>query len=223
MTGSIRLLLPRERDEQVFGYPGGVQLAFQGTLLGGDDPAIDERFAGAVRSELAGGAWIEHVPGWLRGADSLFDVVVDRVAWHSEMVRMWDKQVQTPRLHGSLPPDDRPPIVDEMRAMLSARYGQEFLTVGANLYRDGRDSVAWHGDRVARTLAEAVVAIVSLGGVRRFLLRPRGGGSSVRLDLASGDLLVMGGSCQCTWQHSVPKVAHAEPRVSITFRHKYDD
>src|SRR3954452_3986686 len=223
MTGSVRLQLPREPNEQVFGYRGGVQLAFQGTLLGGDDPAIDDRFDGAVRSELAGGAWIEHVPGWLRGADVLFDVVVGRVAWHSGMVRMWDKQVQTPRLHGSLPPDDRPPIVDEMRAMLSAHYGQEFLTVGANLYRDGRDSVAWHGDRVARTLPEAVVAIVSLGGTRRLLLRPKGGGRSLRFDLASGDLLVMGGSCQRTWQHSVPKVARAAPRMSLTFRHRYDD
>src|SRR3954453_2366504 len=119
MTGSIRLLLPRERSEQVFGYRGGVQLAFQGTLLGGDDPAIDDRFAGAVRSELAGGAWIEHVPGWLRGADSLFDVVVDRVAWHSEMVRMWEKKGQPPGLPGSLPAAARPPIVDEMRSTLS--------------------------------------------------------------------------------------------------------
>src|SRR5207248_2445290 len=118
---------------------------------------------------------------------------------------------------------ERPAIVEEMRSALSSRYDQAFLSVGANLYRDGRDSVAWHGDRVARTLPQAVIAIVSLGGVRRFLLRPTGGGRSVRFDLASGDLLVMGGSCQRTWQHCVPKVARAEPRLSLTFRHEYDD
>jgi alkylated DNA repair dioxygenase AlkB len=178
---------------------------------------------GAHHRHLAAGAWIDHVPGWLRGADALFDTVVDLVDWQSPMVTMWDKRVQTPRLSGLLGPDERPPIVDEMRAALSRRYDQEFLSVGANLYRDCRDSVAWHGDRIARNLPEAVIAIVSLGGVRRFLLRPTGGGHSVRLDLASGDLLVMGGSCQRTWQHCVPKVARAEPRLSLTFRHRYDD
>ena len=153
----------------------------------------------------------------------MFTAIVDLVDWQSPMVTMWDKRVQTPRLHGLLAPGDRPAVVDEMRAALSSHYDQEFLSVGANLYRDGRDSVAWHGDRIARNLPEAVIAIVSLGGVRKFLLRPAGGGPSVRLDLASGDLLVMGGSCQRTWQHSVPKVARAEPRISLTFRHRYDD
>jgi alkylated DNA repair dioxygenase AlkB len=109
-----------------------------------------------------------------------------------------------------------------MRAALSDRYGVRFTGVGLNLYRDGRDSVAWHGDRVARELPDAVVAIVSLGGPRRFLLRPKGGGHSVRFDLCSGDLLVMGGSCQRTWQHSVPKSARADPRMSVTFRHAYE-
>jgi alkylated DNA repair dioxygenase AlkB len=72
-------------------------------------------------------------------------------------------------------------------------------------------------------LPEAIIAVLSLGGTRRFLLRPKGGGKSVRFEPASGDLLVMGGSCQRTWQHSVPKVAHAHPRMSLTFRHRYDD
>ena len=114
-------------------------------------------------------------------------------------------------------------MVDTIRAALTSRYGIEFRTVGANWYRDGRDSVAWHGDRIARTKPEATIAIVSLGGPRRFLLRPKGGGSSVKLDLASGDLLAMGGSCQRTWQHSIPKVARAAPRISLTFRHEYLD
>jgi alkylated DNA repair dioxygenase AlkB len=198
-------------------------LALQGTLLGSVEPAIDRSFSGARRVALANGAWVEHVPAWLMGADELFEAVAESVQWQSPMVRMWDKQLQQPRLSGSLGVDDRLGVVEEMRAALADRYDIEFRSIGANLYRDGRDSVAWHGDRVARTLPEATIAIVSLGGPRRFLLRPTGGGRSVRFDLGSGDLLAMGGSCQRTWQHSVPKVARAEPRISLTFRHRYDD
>jgi alkylated DNA repair dioxygenase AlkB len=209
----------------MFGYTGPVHLAWQASLLGSVEPSIDRTFATAVRRELdpAGDAWIDHVPGWVSGADELFAELVERVSWQSPVVRMYDRMVDTPRLHGSVGLDIRPPLVEEMRESLSARYGMEFCSIGANLYRDGRDSVAWHGDRVARELPEACIAIVSLGGGRRFLLRPKGGGRSVRLDPQSGDLLVMGGSCQRTWQHSVPKAARAEPRMSVTFRHKYDD
>lgn len=95
---------------------------------------------------------------------------------------------------------------------------------GANLYRDGADSVAWHGDRVARELPEAVVALVSLGGVRPFRLRPkdrRDGTPAVDYRPGPGDLLVLGGSCQRTWQHAVPKVQAATPRISVQFRHAY--
>jgi alkylated DNA repair dioxygenase AlkB len=97
----------------------------------------------------------------------------------------------------------------------------EFTQIGANLYRDGADSVAWHGDRVARELPEAVVALVSLGAVRPFRLRPTGGGPSIGLLPGPGDLLVMGGSCQRTWQHSVPKTRASAPRISVQFRHVY--
>lgn len=200
-----------------------MEVVLQGTLLGSAEPSIDASFAGAGRRLLADGAWVEHAPGWLAGAEELFVTVAGIVAWRSPMVTMWDKRLQTPRLNGSLPPERRPPIVTVMRDALSARYGIEFRSIGANWYRDGHDSVAWHGDRVARELPEATIAIVSLGGPRRFLLRPKGGGSSVRFDLASGDLLAMGGSCQRTWQHCVPKVARAAQRISLTFRHEYLD
>src|SRR5258706_12094239 len=133
---------------------------FQGSLYGTTDPAVDGGFTNATRIELADGAWVDHVPSWLTGADDLFATVADLVAWDSPMVGMWDKPVQTPRLSGSLAEGERPRIVDDIRAALSTRYDQAFLSVGANLYRDGRDSVAWHGDRVARTLPRAVIAIV---------------------------------------------------------------
>jgi alkylated DNA repair dioxygenase AlkB len=133
---------------------------------------------------------------------------------------MYDKVVMEPRLttrQWADPPDPVPAMAD----VLSRRYGRDLRVVSANLYRDGRDSVAWHGDRVARNRDQAVVAIVSLGSPRRFLLRPRGGGRSVRLTPQPGDLLVLGGTCQRTWQHSVPKCAAAGPRISVMFREAY--
>ena len=167
-------------------------------------------------------AWVDLVPAWVTGADRLFDDLLARVRWEGRRVHMYDKVLDQPRLNGSLDDGDRPDVVEQMRGLLSDRYEVDFTSVRANLYRDGRDSVAWHGDRVARELPTAVVAIVSLGARRRFLLRPKNGGASVKLDPAPGDLLVMGGSCQRTWQHCVPKVAQAEPRISVTFRHAYD-
>jgi alkylated DNA repair dioxygenase AlkB len=199
-----------------------VQDSLQGTLLGSLDPSVDESFAGLERTHLDGDAWIDHAPGWVTGADALFDHVLEQLAWEGRRVHMYDKVLDEPRLHGSFDEGTRPAIVDRMRTVLSDRYGVDFTSVRANLYRNGSDSVAWHGDRVARELPEAFVAIVSLGGRRRFLLRPKGGGRSVRFDPGPGDLLVMGGACQRLWQHTVPKVAHAEARISLTFRHAYE-
>jgi alkylated DNA repair dioxygenase AlkB len=137
---------------------------------------------------------------------------------------MYDRVVPEPRLTHRWRLDDGPgPPAElcEMARVLSERYGVAFTQVGVNLYRDGADSVAWHGDRVARDLPEAIVALVSLGAVRPFRLRPTGGGASIAYLPGPGDLLVMGGSCQRTWQHSVPKTRSVGPRISIQFRHAY--
>jgi len=108
-----------------------------------------------------------------------------------------------------------------MRNILSQRYGRELDSAGLNLYRDGRDSVAWHRDRIAREIADPIVVLVSLGHPRKFLVRPYGGGRSRSLSflLGGGDLLATGGRFQRDWEHSVPKVASARPRISIAFRH----
>ena len=111
-----------------------------------------------------------------------------------------------------------PAVVEEMASALGGRYRTRFVSVWVNFYRGGGDSVAWHSDRIGIDPAGSMVAIVSLGGPRRFLLRPAGGGRSRSFTLASGDLLVMGGACQQNWEHSVPKVAAAPPRMSVTFR-----
>lgn len=136
---------------------------------------------------------------------------------------MYDKVVDEPRLT-SWQKIDGPTAVsrqwlEEARASLSIHYGVRFDSVGMNLYRDGADSVAWHRDRIPREIVDPVVALVSLGQARTFLLRPQGGGKSRSFRLGQGDLLVTGGQTQRRFEHSVPKVKASGPRMSIVFRH----
>jgi alkylated DNA repair dioxygenase AlkB len=198
-----------------------VVLSWQTQLFGGGEPRVEA--SPVVRRELAGDAWIDHAPGWLEGSDTLFDELVATAPWSQKQRRMYDGLVDEPRLTAwwNLP-EGGPGMLPALQGIadaLGARYGVAFGSVGCNLYRDGRDSVAWHGDTVRRTQARSHVAIVSLGEPRKLLLRPTGGGPSIRYDLGSGDLFVMGGTCQHTWQHAIPKVAHAGPRISVTYRH----
>ena len=175
-----------------------------------------------MRRPLADGAWVDHAPGWLSGSDQMFERLVVSLDWSVRQVTMYGTRRDEPRLTAGWPgPGVDPvagPVVEEMRAALSGRYGLDLASTWANLYRDGHDSVAWHGDRVLRVQQHALVAIVSLGEPRPFRLRPTGAGPSVAFDLGGGDLLVMGGTCQRTWQHSVPKVRRAGPRLSLSFR-----
>jgi alkylated DNA repair dioxygenase AlkB len=206
-------------------YEAPYPLDWQASLLGDGEPAFDERFTGVVRHELTDGAWVDEARGWVTGADSLFERLLAGTPWRQRDIWMYERQVPEPRLtHRWLLDDEDPPltILRTMAAALGERYGVVFTQVGTNLYRDGSDSVAWHGDRVARELPEATVAVLSLGAPRPFKLRPKGGGTSIGLLPGPGDLLVMGGSCQRTWDHAVPKVGSAAPRMSVQFRHAYD-
>lgn len=204
-----------------------LDLTWQPSLLdAGDEPAVDEAFSGAERIWLDRTSWIERVPGWVSDSDALFAYLVRAADWGQRTRRMWDNEVLEPRLTSWWGAGTgkrlEPPILERMRQALSARFGVEFDSMGLNLYRDGRDSVAWHGDRIAREIAEPLVAIVSVGEPRKFLLRPkakRTGLSTHRLLLGRGELLVTGGTTQRAWEHSVPKVASAGPRMSLTFRH----
>jgi alkylated DNA repair dioxygenase AlkB len=193
-------------------------LAFQGSLLSGPAPAVTD--TPVVRRRLDRGAWVDHAPGWLAGADELFCHLADELAWRQGRRWMYDREVDDPRLTTALSSEAmaRYPVVGQITAFLARRYGGEFPSCWLNLYRDGHDSVAWHGDRVARDRLTALVAIVSVGERRPFRLRPKGGGPSIGYELGRGDLLVMGGTCQRTWDHGVPKVARAGPRMSLTFR-----
>jgi alkylated DNA repair dioxygenase AlkB len=197
-------------------------VARQLELFAPSTPSIDESFARLLRTDLGAGAWIDHQAGWVAGHGALFDRLEQGAAWSSERRVMYDRAVDTPRLLASLPPEARPPLIERMRVVLSARYGEAFVRVTAALYRDGADSVAMHGDTTARDMAEAVVATVSLGAPRRFLIKPAAGGRSRTLMLGGGDLLVMGGTAQRTFRHGVPKVAVAGPRIAVMFRPIWD-
>ena len=194
-----------------------------------DEPALGPLGGSVRRTALARGAWVDLRPGWLTGSGAVFERLCEgagTVPWRAERRHMYDKVVAVPRLlcfYG----EDAPlpdPVLTAAREALNAHYGQElgepFRTAGLCLYRDGRDSVAWHGDTIGRGRTEdTMVAILSLGTPRPLLLRPRGGGPSLRFELGHGDLLVMGGSCQRTWEHAVPKTAQpVGPRISVQFR-----
>ena len=197
---------------------------FQGTLF---DAGVSRVPApqDAERTILTRGAWVDCRRNWLPGADDVFATLVTDVPWRAERRQMYDRVVDVPRLVHTYAVGAPLPhsTLEEARSALSTHYlpelGEPFVTAGCCYYRDGRDSVAWHGDTIGRGRSQdTLVAIVSLGDPRRLALRPRGGGESVSFELGHGDLLVMGGSCQRTWEHAVPKVAHAGPRISVQFR-----
>ncbi len=194
-------------------------VTWQPSLLAVDEPRFDPGLAEARRRFLGQGAWVDVVPGWLTGGDALFDAVLGAADWKAYERPMYERIVDVPRLTATAW-HERPPILEQMAHALEERYGVELPAISANLYRDGRDSVAWHGDRIGRVRSDAVVAILSLGSHRTLLLRPSGGGPSMSFPMHSGDLVVQGGTCQRTFEHCVPKRAHAGPRISVMFRQR---
>ncbi|WP_420119663.1 alpha-ketoglutarate-dependent dioxygenase AlkB [Micromonospora sp.] len=203
------------------------QAAYQPSMLDLTDtgPTLTP-LTGLRRRMLTRGAWVDHLPGWVHGSDAVLDTLRTGVPWRAERRTMYDTQVDVPRLLCWYGPD-RPlphPLLTAARTALSRHYaaelGEPFVTAGMCLYRDGRDSVAWHGDTLGRSAhTDTMVAIVSFGAPRPLLLRPRGGGDTLRVPLGHGDLVVMGGSCQRTWEHAVPKTTRpVGPRVSVQFR-----
>jgi alkylated DNA repair dioxygenase AlkB len=200
-------------------------VAFQPSLFDAPDITLGP-LAGLQRAVLSRGAWVDTLPGWVTGADELFERLVHEIPWRAERREMYDRVVDVPRLvHvygiGQQLPH---PVLTEAREQLSRHYlpelGEPFVTAGCCYYRDGHDSVAWHGDRLGRARSEdTMVAIVSLGSPRKLLLRPKGGSVEHTHWLGHGDLLVMGGSCQRTWEHAVPKTTKpVGPRISVQFR-----
>ena len=134
---------------------------------------------------------------------------------------MFENMVVEPRLTAEIRDLSRAPheCLRECAERLSSHYGVRYDSLWLNLYRDGRDSTAWHGDRISCRRAECIVPELTLGASRRFLIKPRAGGASHSFRPAAGDLLVMGGRCQRDWVHSVPKAADvAGARISVNFQ-----
>jgi alkylated DNA repair dioxygenase AlkB len=200
-------------------------VAFQPSLFDAPDIAVGSLDA-IRRTTLTRGAWVDVLPGWLSGADELFATLVREVPWQAERREMYDRVVDVPRLvHMYGVGEDLPHrALTEARDALTRHYagelGEPFVTAGCCYYRDGNDSVAWHGDRIGRARShDTMVAILSLGSPRRLLLRPKGGSVEHTHAVGHGDLLVMGGSCQRTWEHAIPKTSRpVGPRISVQFR-----
>lgn len=202
-----------------------MSVELQGSLFTDMDENFGPLGSRVSRRVLSHGAWVDVRPGWASSTD-LFDRLVDGVDWRAERRQMYDRVVDVPRLvrfysETEAWPD---PALNEAKEALDAHYrrelGETFATAGLCYYRDGSDSVAFHGDNIGRSATEdTMVAIVSLGATRQLMLRPRGGGTSLKFTLGHGDLIVMGGSCQRTWEHAIPKSSRATgPRVSVQFR-----
>jgi alkylated DNA repair dioxygenase AlkB len=188
-------------------------------------PAL-EPLSRLERHRLTAGAWVDVLPGWLGNSAEVFERLLG-IDWRADRRKMYDNVVDVPRLLRWFGPDETlpHPVLSDARERLSAHYadelGEPFVSAGMCLYRDGRDSVAWHGDTIGRSSRhDTMVAILSLGSPRNLMLRPRAGGhESLRFPLGHGDLIVMGGSCQRTWEHAIPKTAKAVgPRISVQFR-----
>lgn len=191
----------------------------QASLFDFGVPAFDAHLPGLARVDLGQGAWVDYLPHWLSGHETLYRQLAHGADWKQGRRLMYHRTVNVPRLTAAAP-DTGPgtALLAAMASALARHYGVVFASLTLAWYRDGNDSVAPHGDRIGRLCEDTVIAIVSVGAPRRFLLHPVAGGRSRVFSLGWGDLLVMGGSCQRTWLHSVPKAARADPRISIQFR-----
>ena len=192
---------------------------YQTSLLGAGDPAVDPNVP-FERLWLDDLSWVDVGRGWLHGADTLLDALIETVDWEQHRRWMYERMVDDPRLSRWISTEESlpHPSLAPVRSALEEHCDVPLGGIGLNYYRDGRDSVAPHRDRELRHLDDTLIAIVTLGARRPFLLRPRGGGKSRDISPASGDLLVMGGRTQVGWEHGVPKVKRAGPRISVTWR-----
>jgi alkylated DNA repair dioxygenase AlkB len=186
-------------------------------------PAID---SGAVfeRLVLDDTSWIDVARGWLLGADAVYDHLVENVAWRQGRVWRYERWIDEPRLGaGASPANPGHPVLADAQRAIASKYRARFDGFGLAYYRNARDSVAMHRDREMRWLDDTVVAIVTLGATRPFLVQRRSTRDvSTARDLrpAGGDLMVFGGRFQADWLHGVPKTRHAvRGRISAQWRY----
>ena len=186
-----------------------------------DPLGLDRAFTTAKRSAIDASSWVELVPAWMRGGEELLEQLLESVPWQQHYRRMFEQTFLEPRLTAQYKSVDSAPhraLIDAASA-LSDHYGVKYDNLWMNLYRNGRDSTGWHRDRFSCRRPECIVPVLTLGAARRFLLKPRAGGSSIGFEPHSGDLIVMGGRCQEDWVHCVPKGDPAiGVRISVNFQ-----
>ena len=171
---------------------------------------------------------IVYTPGWLPTelASTWFTELHESVSWKAQRRRMYDRDVDVPRLtaHFHLTPTERqvPTVIRDAARRVSTATRVPFNSIGLNLYRDGRDSVAPHNDHLDEIVEGFPIALVSLGASRRMTIRAKEPPKRVlQIDLAAGSLLVMSYETQLHYTHAIPKVRERiGPRISLAFRVK---
>lgn len=182
------------------------------------------------------GAELRLLPGWLPrdDADALLATLMGDIAWETHRIRLFGREVDSPRLScwigdadavyrysgTRFEPHPWTPELQALRARLQRETGARFNSVLANLYRDGRDAMGWHSDDEPELGARPLIASVSLGGERRFLLKHRRQPQHrLALPLPHGSLLLMGGDTQRDYRHALPRTARpVAARINLTFR-----
>jgi len=181
------------------------------------------------RVDLDETSWVDVVRDFMPDADRVYEDLLETVAWRPSRVFRYERYVDEPRLGGWLPRERPNAALVEARRWIVDRYGVEVDGGALALYRDATDSVGFHRDRELKWLDDTLIAVLTLGATRPWLMKPMGPGPALRdnsdltgsIDLmpAGGDLLVMGGRAQSDWLHAVPKVAGAcGPRISVQWR-----
>jgi alkylated DNA repair dioxygenase AlkB len=196
----------------------------QGSLLQNGLFAAEPRI---LAEDAEGG--IRYLPDVVDAARSArwFEAIGDAVDWHAQQRPMYDRIVDVPRLTGGFALDDPalpPALADAARTVCDA-LGVAFTHVGLNHYRDGRDSVAPHNDKLHGIVPGFPIALLSLGATRRMDIRekrpatPGAKRRGWRIHLDAGSLLVMSHASQLHFDHGIPKVSGSVgPRISCAFR-----
>ncbi len=183
---------------------------------------VDGSFARIERHDLGHAAWIDLARGWLTDDGTLLAELRDHAPWERLRRDVGSSTVIEPRLTAwwaaSPTTPGMPRAVAAIATSLTGRYGMDFAHVVAMQYRDGQDHVGLHSDGFGDIRPRPLIAIVSLGGQRPLALREIETGARRTVPLGHGDLVVMGGEIQQHWEHAIPPVAHAAPRISLQIR-----
>lgn len=171
----------------------------------------------------------------IKEANYYFDLLQVHIIWHTPRIKLFGKEIDSPRMaawygdenaiytysgltNQPLPWFDE---LSEIKHCIEQQAQYRFNSVLANFYRDGNDSMGWHSDNESELGLNPVIASLSLGEERKFVLRHKRNKAfrPVEIYLEHGSLLVMAGETQHNWRHSIPKTRKAiGPRVNLTFR-----